>query len=114
MKSKKNIRKQKRDEELLPIIEETVKIRPSYGYRRVMVLLNKALKTQGKSRVNHKCVYRVMKQNHLLLPSYDKKPTRNHDGKVITLRSNTRWCTDTFAVQCFNGDRLHVAFAMDT
>jgi transposase InsO family protein len=101
-------------EELLPIIKETVNNRPSYGYRRVTVLLNKALKIQGKSRVNHKCVYRVMKQHHLLLPSYDKKPTRNHDGKVITLRSNTRWCTDTFAVQCNNGDRLNVAFAMDT
>ena len=98
----------------MPIIEETVNNRPSYAYRRDTVLLNKALKIQGKSKVNHKRVYRVMKQHHLLLPSYDKKPTRNHDGKVITLRSNTRWCTDTFAVQYYNGDRLHVAFAMDT
>jgi putative transposase len=43
------------------------------------------------------------------LPSFEK----THDAKVITLKSNTRWFTDSFAVQCYNGDKLHVAFAMD-
>jgi putative transposase len=55
-----------------------------------------------------------MKQNHLLLPSYDKKPTRTHDGKLITLRSNMRWCTDTFAVQCYNGDREIIGYIAST
>lgn len=55
-----------------------------------------------------------MKENKLLLPAFGKKPTRTHDGKIITLRSNTRWCSDCFTIQCANGDRVHVAFAMDT
>jgi transposase InsO family protein len=55
-----------------------------------------------------------MKLNKLLLPAYGKKPIRIHDGKIITLRSNTRWCSDAFTIQCQNGDRVFVAFAMDT
>jgi putative transposase len=50
----------------------------------------------------------------LLLARYDKKKTQTHDGQVITLKSNTRWCSDCFTIQCFNGDRVHVAFALDT
>ena len=25
-----------------------------------------------------------------------------------------RWCTDCFSIQCWNGDRVHVAFSLDT
>jgi putative transposase len=88
--------------------------RGSYGYRRITTLLNHRLKQEGKNKVNHKRVYRIMKLNKLLLPAYGKKPTRSHDGKIITLRSNTRWCSDAFTIQCQNGDRIFVAFAMDT
>ena len=49
-----------------------------------------------------------MKLNQLLLPAYGKKPTRSHDGKIITLRNDTRWCSDTFTIQCQNGDRVFV------
>lgn len=104
----------KEDNELLPYIREITDKRGSYGYRRVTVLLNHRLQSEGKLKVNHKRVYRIMKLNNLLLPTPNKKPTRCHDGKVITLRSNTRWCSDCFTIQCANGDRVHVAFAMDT
>lgn len=33
---------------------------------------------------------------------------------LITLKSNARRCSDCFSVQCFNGDRVHDAFALDT
>lgn len=102
------------DNELLPYIREITDKRSSYGYRRVTVLLNHRLLSEGKQKVNHKRVYRIMKLNNLLLVPPKKKPTRSHEGKVITLRSNTRWCSDCFTVQCANGDRVHVAFAMDT
>lgn len=102
------------DNELLPYIREITDKRSSYGYRRVTVLLNNRLQSEGKLKVNHKRVYRIMKLNNLLLLAPNKKPTRSHDGKVITLRSNTRWCSDCFTIQCANGDRVHVAFAMDT
>ena len=77
-------------------------------------LLCSELLSIGKSRVNHKRVYRIMKANDLLLARYDKKKTQTHDGQVITLKSNTRWCSDCFTIQCFYGDRVHVAFALDT
>jgi len=102
------------DEALLTYIKGIIDKRSSYGYRRVTTLLNNQLKEENKPRVNHKRVYRIMKQHSLLLPSFGKKPTRTHDGKVITLRSNTRWCSDCFTIQCANGDKVHVAFAMDT
>jgi len=102
------------DEAMLPSIREIADQRGSYGYRRITTLLNHKLKKEGKNKVNHKRVYRIMKLNKLLLPAYGKKPTRIHDGKIITLRSNTRWCSDAFTIQCQNGDRVFVAFAMDT
>lgn len=102
------------DEELLPYIREIIDAKASYGYRRVTALLNRKLMVENKEKVNHKRVYRIMRQHCLLLPVYGKKPQRTHDGKVITLKSNTRWCSDAFAIQCFNGDRIFVAFAMDS
>jgi putative transposase len=102
------------DGELLPFIREITDGKGSYGYRRVTILLNRKLALQGRERVNHKRVYRIMKNNGLLLPVYGKRPTRTHDGKVITLKSNTRWCSDTLTIQCYNGDKVFVAFGMDT
>jgi putative transposase len=102
------------DEVLVPLIRAITDKRCSYGYRRVTVLLNQQLIQQRRGRVNHKRVYRLMKQQGLLLPAYGKKPTRKHDGKIITLKPNTRWCTDTFTLQCNNGDRVFILFVMDT
>ena len=102
------------DEFLLSKIKVIVAERPTYGYRRVTALLCSELVSIGNNRVNHKRVYRIMKANDLLLARYDKKKTQTHDGQVITLKSNTRWCSDCFTIQCFNGDRVHVAFALDT
>lgn len=102
------------DGEVLPLIEEILKERQSYGYRRITVLLNDRLKNMGRKPMNHKKVYRIMKQNQLLLERYKRKPKRSHTGKVETLSSNTRWCSDSFCIQCRNGDRVHVAFSIDT
>lgn len=102
------------DEALLPYSGKIADQRGSYGYRRITTLLNHRLRKEAKNTVNHNRVYRIMKQNNLLLPAYGKKPARVYDGKIITLRSNTRWCSDAFTIQCQNGDRIFVAFAMDT
>jgi putative transposase len=37
----------------------------------------------------------------------------SHEGKVITLRSNLRWCSDSFEISCWNGQVVGVAFALD-
>jgi transposase InsO family protein len=55
-----------------------------------------------------------MKANNLLLARYAQKPLRVHEGKVITLHSNTRWCSDGFFITCDNGERIQVAFSLDT
>lgn len=102
------------DKILLPIIHEVIGERESYGYRRVTPLLNHKLLSKGKDKANHKRVYRIMKQENLLLKPHGRKPTRNHHGKVMTIKSNLRWCSDIFGIQCFNGERVFVAFALDT
>jgi len=42
--------------------------------------------------------------------------SRDHQstGKVMTLHSNTRWCSDCFEIKCFNGEKVFVAFVLDT
>jgi transposase InsO family protein len=102
------------DEDLLKMIHELVDKRPTYGYRRITVLLNQKLKEISRKTVNHKRVFRIMKRNNLLLQRHTGRPSRTHDGKVITLKSNMRWCSDTFTIQCWNGDKVYVAFVLDT
>lgn len=53
------------DNELLPYIRAITDKRSSYGYRRVTVLLNHRLQSEGKLKVNHKRVYRIMKHTTL-------------------------------------------------
>jgi putative transposase len=101
------------DERLLPMIREIVAERASYGYRRVTVLLNRRLAAEGHRRVNHKRIYRIMRINQLLLPRYRGRRERSHDGVVITLKSNLRWCSDVFTIRCWNGEAVQVLFSLD-
>ena len=102
------------DHWLVPMIRKLVDQRPTYGYRRIQVVLNRKLKALGRAGVNHKRVYRIMKQNHMLLSRYcGKRPVRAHNGAVITLRSNMRWCSDVFEIACLNGQIVRVAFSLD-
>jgi transposase InsO family protein len=98
------------DAALLARIRKIVDDRQSYGYRRVHAMLNREA---GAERVNHKRVYRVMKEAKLLFVRNHKRPERIHEGKVITLKSDMRWCSDMFEVRCWNGEKVHVAFALD-
>jgi transposase InsO family protein len=102
------------NEQVLALIKEVVKDRPTYGYRRVHAIVNSLLKEKKLKVINHKRVFRLMRQHHLLLQRPNRRPKRLHTGKVETLYSNTRWCSDSFSIQCLNGDRVHVAFSLDT
>ena len=95
-------------------IKSILEQRPSYGYRRITALLKVAQKKNQEKTWNHKKVYRVMKQENLLLQRPTHRPKKAHEGKVETLFSNTRWCSDSFSIQCQNGERVHVAFSLDT
>jgi len=87
--------------------------RPTYGYRRITAVLNRSLRERGLPGINHKRVYRLMKMNNLLLQRYTGRPVRLHEGTIITLQSNMRWCSDVFEIGCWNGQRVRVAFCMD-
>ncbi len=102
------------DAAVVPLITALVAARPTYGYRRIGAILNRQLRSRGLAPVNHKRVYRIMRVHNLLLARrYSKRPEHVHDGKVIVMRSNLRWCSDGFEFTCWNGDVVHGAFIID-
>jgi putative transposase len=95
---------------ILERIRELIGERPSYGYRRVTALLNREL----PERVNPKRIYRIMKHNRMLLERCTGNGRgRKHDGVIVTLKPNLRWCSDTFEIRCWSGERVHVGFVLD-
>ena len=77
-------------------------------------VLNRTLRAGGLAPVNHKRVYRIMKAHNLLLArKYTGRPEQVHDGKVVVMRSNLRWCSDGFEFTCWNGEVLRGAFIID-
>ena len=106
--------KSSNEDSILREIKTILSRKPAYGYRRVTSRLNAKRNALGLTNVNHKRIYRIMKENQLLLARYASRPLRVHDGKIITLRSNTRWCSDGFYIPCDNGERVQVAFSLDT
>lgn len=87
------------DEELLERIRLILEAKPSLGYRRVTAVLRR----EGR-RVNHNRIYGLMKAAGLLLERFAPNPNRPHDGKVITLKSDLRWCSDAFMIRCLSGE----------
>ncbi|MDT1064788.1 IS3 family transposase [Paracoccus sp. CPCC 101403] len=102
------------DAAVVPLITALVSARPTYGYRRITAILNRQLRSEGLAPVNHKRVYRIMQAHNLLLArKYSERPEHVHDGKVIVMRSNLRWCSDGFEFACWNGDIIRGAFLID-
>jgi putative transposase len=102
------------DEDLLPLVRRLVDERPTYGYRRIAALANKELARTGEPAANHKRVFRIMRQNGMLLARHTGRRTgRVHDGKVVVMRSNLRWCSDGFEITCWDGEIVRVAFIID-
>lgn len=103
------------DAAVLPRIRRLLAERPTYGYRRVTALLNRELTAAGLERINHKRVYRIMARHGLLLArNRRQRPERVHDGKVVAIRSNLRWCSDGFEFACWNGEIVRAGFILDT
>lgn len=64
--------------------------------------------------MNRKRVYRIMQADNLLpARRYTERPAHAHDGKVVVMRSNLRWCSDGFEFACRNGDVIRGAFVID-
>src|SRR4051794_16079698 len=59
-------------------------------------------------------IFRLMKKHGLLLQPYTgRRRAREHDGKIITIRSNIRWCADALEFTCWNGEIVRMAFVLD-
>jgi len=102
------------DAALLPLIEALVAARSTYVYRRITALLNRRLRADGAVLANHKRVYRIMQAHGLLLArTHAERPERVHDGKVVAIRSNLRWCSDGFEFTCWNKEIIRGAFIID-
>jgi putative transposase len=102
------------DAALVTRVRNLVRGRATYGYKRVAAVFRREFRQGRGDRVNHKRLYRVMRQHGLLLRRhYGDRPGRVHDGVIITLRSNQRWCSDAFEIRCWNGERVQVAFSLD-
>jgi putative transposase len=102
------------DAVLLPLLRRLVDERPTYGYRRLTALLNRQLRTDGKPTVNGKRVLRILQVNGLTLERHTgERVGRTHDGVVVALRSNVRWCSDHLELHCRDGSIVRVLFAID-
>ncbi|MDS0542201.1 IS3 family transposase [Escherichia coli] len=103
------------DTDVLLRIHHVIGELPTYGYRQVWALLRRQAELDGMPAINAKRVYRIMRQNALLL---ERKPAvppskRAHTGRVAVKESNQRWCSDGFEFRCDNGEKLRVTFALD-
>ncbi|WP_205287920.1 IS3 family transposase [Escherichia coli] len=103
------------DTDVLLRIHHVIGELPTYGYRRVWALLRRLDELDGMPAINAKRVYRIMRQNALLLERKTAVPPskRAHTGKVAVKESNQRWCSDGFEFRCDNGEKLRVTFALD-
>ncbi len=101
------------DDLILEEIKTVIKIRPTYGYRRVTVMINRQRTADGRMKINRKRVQRVMRKNGLSLTQTMPTVKRPHTGQVMTLFPNIRWCSDGMEIRCFNGDKVFVAFVLD-
>jgi putative transposase len=108
-------RRPRDDAELVAEITHEVATLPSYGYRRAWTMVNRRRDAEGRARVNHKRVHRVMRDYRLLLRRHTGRPldTRSHDGRIAVRESNRRWCSDGFEIACDNRERVRIAFALD-
>lgn len=102
------------DAGFLAPIRTIVDARPTYGHRRVTALLNRRLRLEGKPTVNARRVLRIMRHHRLTLERHTaRRPGRAHDGIVIALRSNVRWCSDHLEIHARNREAVRILFVLD-
>ncbi|EJE4954697.1 IS3 family transposase [Escherichia coli] len=103
------------DTDVLRRIHHVIGELPTYGYRRVWALLRRQAELDGMPAINAKRIYRIMRQNALLLERKTAVPPskRAHTGRVAVKESNQRWCSDGFEFRCDNGEKLRVTFTLD-
>ena len=77
-------------------------------------VVNRERATQGMPPANRKRVHRIMERNAMLLQRHTgRREGRLHNGKVMVMCSNLRWCSDGLEFTCWNGDVVRMAFIID-
>ncbi|MBX4899732.1 MULTISPECIES: IS3 family transposase [Rhizobium] len=100
--------------ELLPAIRRLVDARPTYGYRRIAALLNRQRRTADLPVVNCNRVHRIMANHAMILEKHTAmRIGRVHDGKVMVMRSNLRWCSEGLEFTCWNGEVVCLTLIID-
>jgi transposase InsO family protein len=91
-------------------VQQLVRERPSYGYRRLTVMINRAFGT----RYNRKRIQRVMQRAGLTVPCRRRRTSgRAHTGRIVRPGSNERWCSDSLTVRCWSGELVELGFVLD-
>ncbi|WP_261339098.1 IS3 family transposase [Rhizobium leguminosarum] len=86
----------------------------TYGYRRIAALLNRQRRAADLPVANCKRVHRIMANHAMILEKHTAvRIGRVHDGKVMVMRSNLRWCSDGLEFTCWNGEVVRLAFIID-
>ena len=68
----------------------------------------------GSWERNAKRVLRIMQAQRLTLQRHTgRRPGRTHDGVVVALRSNIRWCSDHLEILARNREVVRVLFVID-
>jgi putative transposase len=103
------------DESLVAEVQAVVADLPTYGYRRAAAIVARQRRAFGLPPANHKRIYRVMRDNGLLLwrQGQRRRDQRRHDGQVAVAASDMRWCSDGLEFNCDNGEKVRIAFALD-
>jgi putative transposase len=80
----------------------------------VSALMNRQLRAKGHPTVNAKRVPRIMQDHGQTLERHTaRRPGRTHDGVVIALRSNVRWCSDHLEIHARNRAIVWILFVLD-
>ena len=77
-------------------------------------MINKIRLQNGLRAYNEKRILRVMRKNGMTFAKAMSERIQKATGKVMTLHSNARWCSDCFEIKCFNGEKVYVIFVLDT
>lgn len=99
-----------KDAEVVDVLKEISRSRPTYGCPRVRAI---AKRDFGLVLTGHK-VYRLMKEHSLLLRYRGSRgPKREHTGKVSVAESNMRWASDLTQIRLWDGTRLRFTYILD-
>ncbi|WP_165569156.1 hypothetical protein [Leptospira noguchii] len=82
------------------------------SHEAVTAIVNRINRNRDLSRVNHKRIYRIMKEQNLLLQRNVPRLKRTNEGKIITLKSNVRRCSDILGIRCWDGRLIWLAFVV--